>query len=717
MKINQILDKIDEKQLFVPAFQREYVWKRQHAKDLIYSLINEYPTGTMLTWETNYPPELKGDHKYDDRQGAVKLILDGQQRITTLYMLIKDEIPPYYVPEDIMHDIRNLYVNVETLELEYYKKTAMQNNPLWVNITDIFKGKTRLRDIIEHLEQHKDGERLSRERENKIDDNIRAIEKINDREFVEQIIPAKASIKEAIDIFYIVNASGVNLTDAELALAQISGYWPQARENIKAKLKELEKEGWVFNLDFMMYVILGVMHQLGSKMEKLHTKENMPRIVEVWEQLEKDTLDYVFNIMKSQAYIDHTKEINSVYALVPIIVFAFLKGKDRMNQTEIKKAVKWFYYSQIRQRYISQLPQKLDKDLRIISTEENPFDKLIKLIELERTLEISKDEFIGVGVQHPLWGLMNWYFKSKNAVCLSTGLSIRQNMGKKYKLEWDHIFAYSILKENGYNMNNRIKYALAQEITNRAIMTQVANRTKSAKYADGYLASVKERFPKSLQLQRIPEDEELWKIENYELFLEERRKLLARNLNDFLENITKTEEEEVTLDVLDIIQAGENHHVEFKTTLRYDMKTNQVNKKLEDVILKTIAAFSNAKGGKLIMGVTDEMEVIGLENDYNTLKDGTKDGFELHMRNLVNKQYGVEFASNNLQITFPEIEDKEICIVEIKQGIKPLFTDTVDNFGIKREIFYLRSGNSSPELPVREIPHYVRSRFNDVLEL
>jgi len=441
MKINQILDKIDEKQLFVPAFQREYVWKRQHAKDLIYSLINEYPTGTMLTWETNYPPELKGDHKYDDRQGAVKLILDGQQRITTLYMLIKDEIPPYYVPEDIMHDIRNLYVNVETLELEYYKKTTMQNNPLWVNITDIFKGKTRLRDIVEHLEQHKDGERLSRERENKIDDNIRAIEKINDREFVEQIIPAKASIKEAIDIFYIVNASGVNLTDAELALAQISGYWPQARENIKAKLKELEKEGWVFNLDFMMYVILGVMHQIGSKMEKLHTKDNMPRIMEVWKQLEKDTLDYVFNIMKSRAYIDHTKEINSVYALVPIIVYAFFKGKERLDQTEIKKAMKWFYYSQIRQRYISQLPQKLDKDLRIIATEENPFDKLIKLIELERTLEISKDEFIGVGVQHPLWGLMNWYFKSKNAVCLSTGLSIRQNMGKKYKLEWDHIFA------------------------------------------------------------------------------------------------------------------------------------------------------------------------------------------------------------------------------------------------------------------------------------
>ena len=69
MKISQIIDKVDEKQLFVPAFQREYVWKRQNAKDLVASLIKDYPTGTMLTWETNYPPELKGEHKYDEGKG------------------------------------------------------------------------------------------------------------------------------------------------------------------------------------------------------------------------------------------------------------------------------------------------------------------------------------------------------------------------------------------------------------------------------------------------------------------------------------------------------------------------------------------------------------------------------------------------------------------------------------------------------------------------
>jgi len=712
MKISQIIDKIDEKQLFVPAFQREYVWKRNNAKEFVNSLIQEYPTGTMLTWETNSPPELKGDHKYDERQGAVKLILDGQQRITTLYMLMIGSIPPYYKEDDIVNDIRNLYVNVETLELEYYKKTAMQNNPLWVNITDIFKGKVRLRDIIDNLEKNLEGERITRERENIIDDNIRTVEKIKDREFVEQIIPTKASIKDAIDIFYIVNASGVNLTDAELALAQISGYWPEARELLKIKLKELEGSGWVFNLDFLIYIFLGVIHNAGVKMEKLHTSDNFPLIKDVWHKLSTDTLDYVFNVLKSQAFIDHTKEINSVYALIPIIVFAYHKGKDRMSQDEIRKAIKWFYYSQLRQRYISQLQQKLDKDIKIIATESNPFDKLITLIETERKLEIDKDEFIGIGVSHPLWGLMKWYMKSKGAKCLSTGISIRKNMGKKYDLEWDHIFPYSVLKDIGYDTNNRLKYSLAQEITNRAVLTQVANRTKSARNADGYLKEVSEKFPGSLALQLIPEDEELWKLENFELFLERRRKMLASELNEYLQNITETEYEDFDVDLHEMILNGENHHVEFKTTLRYDLKEGIVNKQLEGVVLKTIAAFSNGQGGKLILGVNDEMEIIGLDNDYNSLKDGTKDGFELHIRNLVNHAYGVDFAANNLNITFPIIDDIEICVIEVKPGINPIYTVLTDKFGIKSENFYLRSGNSSPALPTREIALYIRQRFD-----
>jgi uncharacterized protein with ParB-like and HNH nuclease domain len=92
MDLRQIIDKIDDSQLFVPAFQREYVWKRADAKALFSSLLKRYPTGTLLTWETTKPPELKGPKKYSSEMGSVKLILDGQQRITAIYMILKGRI-------------------------------------------------------------------------------------------------------------------------------------------------------------------------------------------------------------------------------------------------------------------------------------------------------------------------------------------------------------------------------------------------------------------------------------------------------------------------------------------------------------------------------------------------------------------------------------------------------------------------------------------------
>ncbi len=708
MKINQILDKIDEYQLFVPAFQREYVWKRDDAKKLIASLIKDYPTGTMLTWETNNPPELKGAKKYDSKQGAVKLILDGQQRITTLYMLIRGEFPPYYTPEEIVNDTRNLYVQIESLELQYYKKNQMENNPFWLNITDIFQKKCRVRDIVKAIK--KVGE-VSEEREDRLYDNFSLIERIPEREFLEQSIPIKANIREAIDIFYIVNASGVNLTEAELALAQISGYWPEARERFKKKLSELADTGFVFKLDFIIYVILGVLHSVGSEMQKLHAEDNLDAIQKAWERLENYTLDYVFNLMKSQAFIDHTKEINSVYALVPIIVYSFRKGDVPLSQEEINKIVKWFYYSQIRQRYISQMPQKLDKDIGIVVRSENPFDELLNIIKAERPLEISPDEFVGVDVRNALFSLMRWYFKSRNAVCLTTGIGIRQNMGKRYSLEYDHIFPYSVLKTAGYE-KNRLKYALAQEITNRAILTQVANRTKSNKLAEDYLGNVIENFPNALELQVIPSDDHLWKLENYELFLKTRRVMLAERLNTFLQSITDTTEAEVEIPLDELIKDGETNELEFKSSLRWSYQEGCVNKKLEQVILKSVAAFNNGEGGTLLIGVDDDCNILGLAHDCSSLK-GNRDEFELHLRNLLNTSFGVAFVTQNVTITFPIIDSVEICRVDVKRSNEPLFLQVADKHGVKSEKFYVRSGNSSQEIKLSEINTYMSQRFEN----
>jgi len=718
MKIREVINKIDERHLFIPAFQREYVWKRPDAKNLISSLIKDYPTGTMLTWETTNPPELKGDYAYESNKGAVKLILDGQQRITTLYLLITGEIPPYYREDEILNDIRGLYINVETLVLEYYKKTIMENDPLWVNITDIFKDNINVFDILERLESKEDGDEVTKDRQKVIYNNIYSINQIKDREFVEQVIPAKANIKEAIDIFYIVNASGVNLTDAELALAQISGYWPQAREEFKEKLEELKSTGWVFSLDFIVFTLLAVTHHQGSKMSKLHSADNKEVIQHAWHVLRDRVLDYTCNILQSHAYVDHTHEINSVYALIPIITHVYHQPGNKLSENEINKVIKWFYYSQIRFRYISQLRHKLDKDIGIVVNSSNPFDELLNLINEEKALEIKPSEFKGRGISHPLFSLMRWYFKSNDAICLSKGVQLRKNMGEKYSLERDHIFAYARLKnsknENGdlyYDMDDKFDYSLAQEMTNRCILSQAGNREKSDMDAQTFLENVQQEYPSALRLQCIPEKKELWKIENFQKFLEKRREILADELNNYLKNISITEDVKSEIPINELIESGEHSFLEFKSTMRWNVREVKSDKKMEEIIIKTISAFSNAQGGKLLIGVADNGEILGLQDDYNSLKEANKDYFEIHLNNLINAAFGKSFAPGAIQVHFPVIDENEICVVDIEPGKSPLYIDVASKTGIKQRKFFVRSGNSSQDLDIDEAATYIQNRF------
>ena len=451
---------------------------------------------------------------------------------------------------------------------------------------------------------------------------------------------------------------------------------------------------------------------MGSDMRKLHGEDNNENLRAAWERLDKQVLDYVINLLRSNAYVDHSDEINSVYALVPIIVYCFDKEGQHLSDPEIQKMVKWFYYSQIRARYVSQLPQKLDRDLRTVAESAKPFDDLLQVIEEESRLEIMPFEFEGRGVSHPLFSLMRWYHKSRGAVCFTTGISLRRNMGAKYQLEKDHIFPYSRLKKVGYGRGNRVKYALAQELTNRAILTQIANRAKSATSAAEYLIEVRTRFPKALDLQSIPEQEELWKIENYELFLSARRKLLAERLNAFLEGITASEDVVVPVSLEEMIAQGESDELEFKSSLRWDYQEESVNKDLEQVIVKTVAAFGNGQGGTLLIGVKDDGEVLGLAHDYNSLGGADRDKFERHLFTLLSNHLGASFVASKVRVKFHNgMDSLTVCQVDVAPAEQPIVIKVKDKNGQMAEKFYVRSGNASQVFSLSDMSTYFKNRF------
>lgn len=191
----------------------------------------------------------------------------------------------------------------------------------------------------------------------------------------------------------------------------------------------------------------------------------------------------------------------------------------------------------------------------------------------------------------------------------------------------------------------------------------------------------------------------------------------------FVKNVQKKEQAlleqgympkpETEVEWLDLIAKGENTFLEFKSSLRWDVRNNCKEARLEEVIMKSVAAFNNGSGGILLIGVDDEGMLLGLEKDYTTLKSPDKDSFELHLRNLLNAEYGVDYCTSNVTVSFPLIGGREICAVEVEPGEYPIYVKISDpKSGRKLEKFYVRSGNSSREImQLSDISKYIAGRF------
>ena len=136
-----------------------------------------------------------------------------------------------------------------------------------------------------------------------------------------------------------------------------------------------------------------------------------------------------------------------------------------------------------------------------------------------------------------------------------------------------------------------------------------------------------------------------------------------------------------------------------------------MNKKLEDVIVKTIAAFANSHGGSLLVGVGDDGEVLGLCHDYASLGEAERDGFEIHLRNLLNQALGVSFVTTKVRISFPQFAGEDICRVDVEPATEPLLMKVTTKDGPPVEKFYARSGNSSQEIPPSQLKAYWDTRF------
>ena len=708
-KINELLNAIKDMDIVVPEFQREYVWSLDQSKELMVSLFHKYPTGSILVWSTNAPPEIKNNAVKREQMGWVDVLLDGQQRLTTLYLLLKGKIPPYYTEHDITHDPKHLYFNLRTTEFSYYQKQRMNDNLLWQKVTDCFV--PDLIDAIDIADKYcqanaqEDYRSLTKE----LNSNLNKLRYIEEVDYYKQMVPQGVDIDKAIDIFDRVNSQGTKLTDAELVLTHIGGKWAHVRRVMKSKIEEYEKVGFSFELELLTRCLVVILTEsaLFEKMTPdLYAKIQEDTYRAAWTKLVK-ILDYLIPILKQSAYLSGSRDMNTVYVLVPLV--AYLSKHDVAFPPDQKnKFLYWMFVALIWGRYSGQTDQRLDRDVYIATNSMSPIEELIGEIEDQRgRTEITHSDLEGRGAKHPLHRMLYIIAKYNKAIDWVNGGSLQDTLGDYYSIQSHHIFPQAFLYKNGYESENHIDKKKVNEIANLAFITRDTNFEISDMDPKAYLASISEKYPGALQQQLIPEDTALWEVDRYEEFLSVRRKKLAGAINEFLIKLKGTEIREEVTDYVDLIRKGENDYVEFKSSLRWDYVTQSQNRALEAVIAKTLAAFMNSEGGKLIIGISDGGEILGLENDYATVHNKNRDGFRLQIVQIINAYLGKEY-NQYVSIKIEQVENKDVCVIDVTKSDMPVFVKADG-----KEDLYIRASASSQPMNVREASEYMRTHWQE----
>lgn len=157
----------------------------------------------------------------------------------------------------------------------------------------------------------------------------------------------------------------------------------------------------------------------------------------------------------------------------------------------------------------------------------------------------------------------------------------------------------------------------------------------------------------------------------------------------------------------DLISDGENQYVEFKSSFVWDYHQQRANKALYKPALKNVVAFLNSGGGRLLIGVADDGQILGLEPDLSTLPKANVDGFENVFNQAFNSMIGAEYRQY-VRVTFPLIDDQTICHVEVRPADEPAFLRLKGD-----EQFYIRAGNATQPLSISKANRYIQSNFGE----
>lgn len=522
-KVGTLLDLIDNGAIVLPEFQRGYVWNRDQVRAFMRSLYRRYPVGSLLIWRTrSEAARLRGSD--DTPPGYLDLLLDGQQRLTTLYGIVRGHAPRFF--EGNAQAFTDLHFHLDDEVFEFFAPVKMRNDPRWIDVTALMR--EGLQPFISRIHD-------SSELAPALDRYLERLEKlrqIKEIEFhVERITGEDKTIDVVVEIFDRVNSGGTKLSKADLALSKLCAEWPEARERMRSALRRWSEAGFHFRLEWLLRVVNAV--ATGEARFEALARVSPGAFAESLAGAER-AVDTLLNNVSAQLGLDHDRVLAGRYAFAVMARHLVKRGGRISDAEELGKLLYWYVHSFLWGRYAGQTETTLNRDLEAV--DRDGVDGLLALLKASRgDLVVRPGDLTGYGIGarfYPLlylltraYGARDWW---NGAPQLSAHL-----LGRLARLQVHHIFPKALLYANGYTR------AQVNAIANFCFLTTETNLWVGARAPEEYFAEVEERYPGALASQWIPMDRSLWKVPRYLDFLEARRELLAEGANGFLEALLR----------------------------------------------------------------------------------------------------------------------------------------------------------------------------------
>lgn len=524
MKISTILDHIDSGHFALPEFQRGYVWNKDQVRSLFDSMYRRHPIGTLLAWVTETETaSYRGDGPAS--KGVVKLLLDGQQRMTTIYGIVRGAPPKFF--DGNPTTLKNLMFNLGTETFEYFQPVKMRDDSLWIDVTEfMMKGSDAIGLLIERFSKDpilaKDvsmyATRLSR---------MMGILDIDLH--VEEVTGKEKTIEVVVDIFNRVNSGGTKLSKGDLALAKICAEWPEARDTMKQYLQKWQSHEYNFSLDWLLRSVNTVVTG-EARFQYLHdiSSENIQK------GLKKATkhIDTALNMISGRLGLDHDRVLFGKFG-IPVIVRYLDTHQGSITEVEQDLLMFWYIQSGMWGRFSGSTESFIDKDLAALEGEGGGLEALVEQLRLwHGNLRVEPENFSNWGVGARFYPVLYMLTRMGEAKDWGTGLALKKHLlGNMNSLEVHHIFPRAQLYKTRYTKPE------VNALANFCFLTKETNIKISDRLPEQYFEEIEQNHPGALASQWIPMDRALWKINNYLDFLAARRELLSEAVNLKLEEL------------------------------------------------------------------------------------------------------------------------------------------------------------------------------------